>query len=48
MHYVQESIPVGCAPPTWKPYTFQWPPPDVAPGKGGGLNEFEQVSSEHH
>ena len=25
----QESIPIGCLPPTRKPYMLQWPPPDV-------------------
>ena len=47
----QESIPVGCVPPTWKPYMLQvqWPPPDVVLGGGGpGMNKFEQVSSDHH
>ena len=28
----QESIPVGCVPPTCKPYVLQWPPPDVTSG----------------
>ena len=48
----QDSIPVGCIPPTCKPYLlqFQLPPPDVAPRGGGGpqMNKFEQVSSDHH
>ena len=30
----QESIPIGCVPPAWKPYIlhFQWLPPDVTRG----------------
>ena len=30
----QESIPVGCVLPAWKPYVrqFQWPPSDVTGG----------------
>ena len=38
---VQESIPVGCVPPAWKSYVFQfqWPPADVAPWYGGTLPE---------
>ena len=50
----QESIPVGCILPAWKLYVlqFQWPPPDVVPGVGGGQDpqviKVEQVFSDHH
>ena len=35
--FVQDSILVGCIPPTWKPYVFkfQLPPPDVNWESGG-------------
>ena len=37
----QDSIPVGCIPPTWKPYVVQFwlPPSDVAGGKGRSPTE---------
>ena len=48
----QDSILVGCIPPAWKLVcaSVQLPPPDVTPLRGVGLqiNQFEQVSSEHH
>ena len=37
----EESIPVGCIPPPWKPYVlkFQLPRPDVIGGRGRSPNE---------
>ena len=44
----QDSIIVGCVPPSCQPYVFQWPPQDVSIPEEGGVspevNEFEHVS----
>ena len=50
--FVQDSIPAGRIPPTWKPYVFkfQLPPLDVTPAGwwvGPLMKKFEQVSSDH-
>ena len=31
---IQDSIPVGCVPPTCQLYVFRWPPLDVSTGGG--------------
>ena len=47
----QESIRVGCIPPTCQAYVLRWPPPDVSTGGRGmdpQVNNFVQVSSDGH
>ena len=34
----QEIIPLGCVPPSWKPYMVQWQPPEVL--KWTSFNKF--------
>ena len=46
--FKQESIPVGCVPPTRQFYVFQWLPLDVSMGVCPQMNKFEQVSSDDH
>ena len=41
--FQQESIPLACVPPVWKPYMLQWQPPDVTPGgRGPQMNKFKR------
>ena len=46
----QDSIPVGCVPPTCQPYVFHWLPLYVTTGweLGPQVNKYEQVSSDDH
>ena len=51
-YITQESIPVGCIPPTCQPYMLWWPP-DVNTMWGGSVqwdqrNKFAQVFSDGH
>ena len=48
----QDRIPVGCIPPAWKPYAFQFQLPSLDVTRGVGdrmgpqMNKFQQVSSD--